>query len=154
MDNRFGAKMTIEKTIERLKKLHSQYEGQVQSLTAQRDHINTRLEEVMTRAVQTRDAIAALEGTPKVAEILKNALTEYQIPNPGHVGEKAAFAPAPTETLPPPEPGYHWAKNDLGEDILLPDHTPEAIIATPSGGIVLPVIEDEDFRDSPADLIF
>jgi hypothetical protein len=150
--------MTIEKTIERLKKLHSQYEAQVQSLTAQRDHINTRLEEVMTRAVQTRDAIAALEGTPKVAEILKNALTEYQIPNPGHMGENAAFAPlkdgSVSETLPPPEPGYHWAKNDMGEDVLLPDHMPEAIIATPSGGIVLPVLDDEDFKDNPTDLIF
>jgi hypothetical protein len=147
--------MTIEKTIERLKKLHEKYTAQVQSLTAQRDQINERLAEASARALQTADAVASLEGKPTMTQLLKDALVEYHAPNPEHVGDVAKLSPIPENVqsdLPPAEPGFHWAKNEFNEDVLVPDNIPEPIISTLGGGITLPAI-GEDFSDNPEDLI-
>ena len=153
--------MTIEKTIERLKKLHEKYEAQVQSLTAQREAINRRLDESLTLSMQTADAIASLEGKPKIAEILSSAMAR-EPKTANQIIEELKQQP-PTQPVPqpsldappcPPEAGFKWVKNELNEWVLIPENQVVQVEPLAGGGvIVLPAVEDGEFTDNPEDLI-
>lgn len=151
--------MTIEKTIERLKKLHEKYEAQVQSLTAQRDVINKRLDEALVLSMQTADALASLEGKPKLAEMLSAAMAQ-EPKTANQIIEELAPPPStvvqpPLDVPPcPPESGYKWMKNEINEWVLIPENQVVQVEPLAGGGvIVLPAVEDGEFTDNPEDLI-
>ena len=153
--------MTIEKTIERLKKLHEKYEAQVQSLTAQREMINKRLDEALVLSMQTADAIASLEGKPKLAEILSAAMAQEPKTANQLMEELNQQAPTQPTVQPPldvppcpPEPGYKWVKNEVNEWVLILGNQVVQVEPLAGGGaIVLPAVDDGEFTDNPEDLI-
>ena len=151
--------MTIEKTIERLKKLHEKYEAQVQSLTAQRDVINKRLDEALVLSMQTADALASLEGKPKLAEMLSAAMAQEPKTANKIIEELAPphqpAAQPPLDVPPcPSEAGFKWVKNELNEWVLIPENQVVQVEPLAGGGvIVLPAVENGEFTDNPEDLI-
>jgi hypothetical protein len=147
---------SLETSLAELKKLHARYTAKVESLSAQRDQILLHLRAAEENALKTADAIAVLEGKPTLTKTITDAITEYHIPNPGHVGETAKFVPAEIPqngnvALPTPEAGMQWIKNDLGEDVLVPINPPKplsvpGVTEVAAGAFVMPA---DDSWDSP-----
>lgn len=145
----------IAKTITRLKKLHQKYTDDVRTLAAKEAEIAAKLADANEKALQTAEAIAALEGKPQFTKLLQDALKmpAAALPNVDYVAAtdmKTEIPESGNAELPPPEPGMKWAVNDVGEDVLVPIvmPAPRAVPGVTQVDIHLPpVAEDGEFED-------
>ena len=154
----------IEKTIEKLTKLHAKYEAEVAALTGKRDALSARLVEVSKLAAQTFEALAILKGEPTFMKALQAALDTPKSPLNG-IGVELAQRVAETDKqfiqnfsdgsasgLPPAEPGMQWAKNEVGEDVLVPVVIPAplSVPGVTQSEFYLPAVDDDaKFGDTP-----
>ena len=145
----------ITKTIAKLKKLHQKYTDDVRTLAAKEAEIAAKLADANEKALQTAEAIAALEGKPQFTKLLQDALKmpAAALPNVDYVAAtdmKTEIPGSGNAELPPPEPGMKWAVNDVGEDVLVPIvmPAPRAVPGVTQVDIHLPpVAEDGEFED-------
>ena len=151
----------ISKTITRLKKLHEKYTAEVARLTAKRDDVAARLAAAQDLAIQTSDAVAALEGKPAITKLLQDALKmpAATLPNMDYVGasdlQTEQIPESGNSELPPPEPGMRWTKNAEGEDVLVPIvmPAPRAVPGVTQVDIHLPAIAEDGGFDDPASFL-
>lgn len=136
--------MNISKTLESLKKHHTEYEAEVAALTAKKKQIEQTLAEAEKNMLRTFDAIRALEGEPSFAEIIQKAAPE-------NFHKVDIFEDDTPKDLPPAEKGMRWTKNALGEDVLVPIDTRQLILSNEP--VVLPSIGDEEGFDDPTSFI-
>ena len=166
----------ITKTIERLKRLHQKYMDEVRVLSAKEAEIAARLAAANELAIQTADAVAALEGKPVLTKLLQDALAsknpndeikkEFEkigwqsdlnlIVKSDKIPESGNFE-GPGHMLPAPEPGMVWARqadeNGDMQDVLIPQTIPAPrVVPGVVQAIALPAI-DENFADTPEDFL-
>lgn len=137
--------MKTEKILQSLKAKHEQLLKQVSLLTAKKERIEKYLSDATTEAAQTEEAILALEGkTASIKEALTQALMKPPAPTSAPLIQPPPFVPQ-NGNLPPAEPGFHWAKNTDGEDILVPDN--QVVVTADSFEVktFLPPIEEAEF---------
>jgi len=160
--------MKTDTILKSLKLKHKQLLRQVNILTGKKESIEKSLASAMAEAVQTEEAILALEGkTSSIKAALESAVaaTNFKLKSPLVVpasspvqGMEAAESSRPAEaenkSLPPAEPGFRWAKNKLGEDVLVAEgrQTPSAYVVP---NVFLPPVEEgvTEFVDDPRDLL-
>lgn len=137
-------KMKIEKTLENLRKLNEAAKKEVELLEFELAETQEHLNAAKEREITTADAIAALTGAPTLKKMLEEAI------KPKHAAPAREIEMIPSSNLPSPEPGFKWAVNELGEDVLIAQNAEIAasqILSLPE------VLENENFADKPEDLI-
>lgn len=148
-------KPKTDKILTDLKEQYEDYKDLVATWTTKRDQAIESLNYYSDLLVQTEDAINALEGKPTLKKMLEAALVSAKQADPLDPQLAPVSLPAPEgKNLPPAEPGFKWAVNDIGQDVLIPvgDSAP-VVTETPAGRIVLPsVAEDTPFEDDPTEL--
>lgn len=149
-----------EKILEALKAQLAEYKRLVESWTTKKEQAIESLAHYTDLATQTEDAINALEGRPTLKKMLEAALTQAAPQPQPNAGGPPNVHPNPTtpdtsKNLPPAEPGFKWAVDDIGQDILVPINTPEASVSkTAVGDVVLPAVtEDSGFDDPNGELL-
>ena len=143
--------MKIDKTIESLKKLHQEYTEDVRLLTEKVERIKKALADATDRASQTAEALLALEGkSTQLKDMIAQALTPPSSPT---LLVPETLPKSENDELPPPEPGFKWAKNKDGQDILIPIFVPDIIKSVGRDTFILPVVDDVEDFDNPTDFI-
>jgi hypothetical protein len=149
-------KMKIDKTLEQLRKIHGAAKDEVESLTARIDNLQFLLDLAKDRMIQTDDAINALEGKPTLKKMLEAALQtkEHAAPIITELPGRNMIIAQTANSLPPAEPGFKWAKNEIGQDVLLPENPPAASENVETNYLTLPpVIGEDDFEDEVEDML-
>lgn len=137
--------MNIEKTLERLKKIHEQYSKNVAVLADKISILQKELDDAKTKQIQTFDAIQALEGKPTISKMLESMARPANPVNPAIYQDVSV----PSD-LPAPEPGMKYVQNNLKEWVLIPIDPPKPLFVpgvfsgTPDDD--LPKV-DEEFED-------
>jgi hypothetical protein len=149
---------TFETNLKNLKTLHAKYAAKVKKLAAQRDALAAKLADATDKEVQLAESIAVLENRPTLTKLITDSLAKPRMePLPAAIGGGAALQAAPTSDLPPAEKGFKWAKNEMNEDVLIPENNPLTGQANPTeiaASIILPIVaDDESFADTDRDLI-
>lgn len=148
--------MTIEKTLERLKKIHAQYEKSAAVLTEELSILQKKLDDAKTKQIQTFDAIQALTGQPTFSKIMEGMMLKTENKNfdktPLHITPEHI----PSD-LPAPEPGMKWIQTPTddgrGEWVLVPINPPPPLFVPGVGfgapnDFDLPSVEgSEKFED-------
>lgn len=142
--------MTIEKTLERLKKIHAGYEKKVLVFERQISLLQKKLDDAKTKQLQTFDAIQALEGKPSLSRMfVENFANRLQ----DEKQELQSESP-PNTNLPTPEPGMKWIQN--GEEwVLVPVNPPSPLFVSGvfSGADDLPKIDENTGFEDPSSFL-
>ena len=150
----------LDRALTQLKQLQKRNTERVEKLSTQLAVLQSRLAKAREMAAQAKDAVDALEGRPTLKKQLEDAMarqlssvSQFAPPTLGAVGTESTKLP-PSEVLPPAEPGFRWAKDEIGQDVLVPINQPmpsEAATAVPI--LLPPVLEGDEFADAPETLL-
>ena len=144
--------MKLDKTLDNLKRLHENFSQEVALLSQKKERVSLALQEATERMLQTFEAIQVLEGKPTLTSLLTPA-QGTPIGTTGQFAEATPLPPAVAPTpspdgLPPAEIGMKWAKNEAGEDVLVPINPPKALVTPESFVLPMPAVEAyDDFTD-------